>query len=298
MTDSGASLPLPSAQTVAAYLKRHRPRGSSGSIAFTAVALLCILAAATAGEPSGPSGLIPWALLLILLGWSMRRGRRLQSIHRDTMNVYELTLTHHWRESVDAAWQLLPRVSENQQAHAQTASLLASSLAQLRAHEAAIAAHEHLLRYLPPDNTAGRFVRLQRLRSLLHVDRLTDANEELAKLARADLNPVEAAHLALAQLHQRVRTNHTDDIASDEDHHLTALRPLGTEAAQGYALIAAAMRSSDRPEDAERWWHRATMLMSPASIAWALPDTAGLLDLSPAPTLRDFEAGGGSGGER
>lgn len=293
MIESGASRPLPSAPTVAAYLKSHRPRGSSRSIAFTAVALLCILAAATVSEPSGLSGLIPWVLLLILLGWSMRRGRRMQAIHRETMNVYELTLTHHWRESVDAAWQLLPKVTENQQAHAQTASLLASSLAQLRAHEAAIAAHEHLLRYLPPDNTAGRFIRLQRLRSLLHVDRLTDANDELAKLSRADLSPVEAAHLALAQLHQRVRTNHLSDIASEEHRHLDALRPLGTEAAQGYALIATAMRASGRHKDAERWWHRATMLMTPASIAWSLPETAVLMDLPRAPTLGGIDAGVG-----
>lgn len=298
MIGPGESRPLPSATHVAAHLKRYRPRRASGSIAFIAVAVLCIAAAATAGEPTGLAGLVPWVLLLTLLAWSMRRGRRLQVMQRETVVVYEMTLTQRWREAIEAAWALLPKLCEHQQAHAQVASLMASGLAHLRAHEAAIAAHDHLLRYLPPDNTAGRFVRLQRLRSLLYVDRLTDANDEIAKLSRADLGPVESAHLALAQLQQQVHTNHTTDVSGDDEAHLIALRPLGTEAAQGYALIAAAMSANDRPDDAKRWWHRATMLMSPSALAWVQPDTAGLLGLSPAPTLAQIERAEAEGGAR
>jgi hypothetical protein len=144
---------------------------------------------------------------------------------------------------------------------------------------------------------------VQRLFALLAADRLVDADDELRRLRDLtetdEPNPLAAA-MTLAQLWQRIVTNHFDDAAAMRHHLVEKLRPLGVEAGYGYALLhhPAAHTSTtpiDADADAHTWWRRATLLLSPAALVHRLPmltATAELLAPTPRPlALQPTEQG-------
>lgn len=293
MTD-GDDRRTPTAEAMATHLRRHAPRPGSRSVSPAVLIAGAAVIAAVLVTPVGGSAWLPWVVMAAMAGWIIYRGRSAAMLQRQTAAVYELALLRRYAEAMRQAWDLLPRLANAPQQHAQIASLVASCLLRLRAYDAAIVVCDHLLTYVPPGSGASNYLRLQRLIALLGADRLTDAADELSKLRNATLGPIETAMFTLATLHQQIKTNHHADAAEAADDAAARLRPLGTEAGYGYALIAAAMASSDRTDDAAAWWRKATMLVTPSAIAWELPELAAdpaggsrVLSMTPAPTITE-----------
>src|SRR5690606_16506094 len=79
------------------------------------------------------------------------------------------------------------------------------------------------------------------------------------------------AGYTLGELYQQVRTNHFGDLLENVQGVMERLRPLGIEAAPGYAMVALAcfhMRQTDAAllDQAVVWWDRASLLMSPVKM--------------------------------
>ena len=82
--------------------------------------------------------------------------------------------------------------------------------------------------------------------------------------------------------------SHFDEADSPIDGDLLdELRPLGIEAAYGYALAAAICQTHDRHDEAVDWWGRATLLIDPARLAELEPAVANLRGLPGATTLAE-----------
>ena len=107
--------------------------------------------------------------------------------------------------------------------------------------------------------------------SLLACDQLTDADNSLRRLRYVlDKYPgtIISAGYCMGQLYQQVRTNHFQDLLDNLDGVMDKLRPLGIDAAPGYAMIALACFAMRQTDDkllaqATVWWGRACLLMAP-----------------------------------
>jgi tetratricopeptide (TPR) repeat protein len=288
VTDSTTPFHPPSPEQLQAHLRRCGPRRTVQPRQI--LLSICVIALAIwmlgAGHPL--LSLVPWLLLVGLLIYMSVRARRQQTLLRQVRRISELAMLRRSVEALRAAWQLLPSLSAMPQAHGQVVTVLTSVLAHLRAYETALVACDYLLPHIPPDHPASYMIRAQRLLALLHTDRLTDADDAIRNLRSAGLDPLSAAMLRTAELYRQIITRHNEDAAASADDAIASLQPLGVDAGFGYALLATAYFRLDDAEHARAWWRRATLLLPPAAIFDALPETSPLADLPASPTVHQF----------
>ncbi|QNN25188.1 hypothetical protein HED60_23870 [Planctomycetales bacterium ZRK34] len=288
MSDSSASFQPPSPQQLQAHLQRCAPRRTVQPRQVLLAICVITLVIWMLGSAHPLLSLVPWVMLMGLLIYLSVRARRQQALMRQVRVVSELAMTRRSRDALRAAWKLLPDLSGLPQAHGQVVTILASVLAQLRAHESSLVACDYLLPHIPPNHPASYMVRAQRLLDLLHIDRLADADDAIRDLRSADLDPLSGAMLRTAELYQQIITHHDEDAALGSDDAIAALQPLGIDAGYGYALLATAFIRLDNAPDAGAWWRRATLLLPSASIFEALPETQPLTALPASPTVDQF----------
>ncbi len=227
-----------------------------------------------------------WALVLMWFGlvtfWLIvaARTRRFRRLESQVNAVRELAVLRRWRQALRTAWRTLPSVATAPPMHDRLVAMMALCLDQLGAYEAAITAYDYLIDRLPPDEPIAVQASLQRAIAQLADNRLTDADHAI-RVQRAQVDsanhPVLSATFRLAELIQQIKTNHWNDAARDSHGLVDALRPLGIDAANGYALAALAhLGQSDSgatsPEQAQRWWRRATLLLPRAALTGRFPE--------------------------
>jgi hypothetical protein len=287
------STSLPSPQQVREHLERHPARTRTIAIWLPTVILLLVLLIALSGR-GGAALVLPWIVLLAMLAAATLRMRYLRGLERQVMRVQELAMLRQPRQTLDEAWNLVPRLATMPEQQARVIALLSSQLAQLKAHESAIAGYDFLADRLPEQHPASYPIRLHRAIAQLACDHLADADSSLRKLRMLDElegTPLHAAY-RFATLYQCVRTRHFDDAVAMAPRLLETLRPLGVEAGYGHGLMAlsfvklaekaaAAQELPARPGGADplaaaispgdaagehrkcaaTWWSRATLLL-------------------------------------
>lgn len=278
----------PSPEQLQAHLQRCGPRRTVQPRQVLLAICVITLAIWMLGAGYPLLSLVPWLLLTGLLIYLSVRARRQQARLQQVRRVSELAMTRHSVQALRAAWQLLPQLSAMPQAHGQVVTVLASVLAQLRAYEASLVACDYLLPHMPPNHPASYMIRAQRVLDLLHTDRLADADDAIRNLRSADLDLLSGAMLRTAELYQQIITRHDHDAASSAEDAIASLQPLGVDAGFGYALLAMAYFRIEEVEHAGDWWRRATLLLPPAAILDALPETSPLADLPASPTVDQF----------
>lgn len=228
--------------------------------------------------------LLPWLALggvLIQGAWRVRAARALD---REVTGLSEQAMLRRYRAALRRAWAVLPKLVHHPALHGRTVAAMAQSLDEMRAHESAIAAYDHLLAGMPEQGPPTMHLRISRAIAALRADRLADGDEALRKIRGAIDpylgSPIGAAY-RMAQLIQDVRTCHYTDAMDFEPTLLDDLRPLGVEAGFGHALMALCCRgarteSSDqartRRDAARLWWDRATTLLPAAALVGEFPE--------------------------
>ena len=258
--------PLPSEQQVIEYLQDHPVRIASRLIAFLPLAVLIgvLLVALTVQHPL--ASVLPWLALAGVLISAQVRVRRMRQRQNRLQTVQELSLQRRHRQALDAAWRLLPATTGSPQMHSHVVAMIAHSLDQLKAYDAAIVAYSGLIDRLPQQHPGCVHLQIQRAMAQLQADHLADADDTLRRLRNSIetfADTVVSAGYRLARLIQQVRTNHFADAVDQAPTLLDELRPLGIEAGYGHALMALSyLRTEDDPApQAQLWWSRATLLM-------------------------------------
>ncbi len=288
----------PSADQVERLLRRCEPSAPSKLTAWLPAAGLIVLLLIVFQSPHGAALVGAWLLLLAWLGYTMHTARRRLSLERRAAEIHELTLLRRFPQALRRAWTLLPQLSTRGDLHGRVVAAMGHGLEQVGACDAALLAYDFLIRRVPADHPGARPIRMQRVFALLASDRLADADDELRRLRDlADVRspgPLSAA-FAFAQLWQMVATNHFEDAMALRGRLVDRLRPLGVEAGYAYALMAHAVHHAplgvttddqDRSMQAQTWWHRATLLLSPSALLGRLPvlePTAATLVPTPLP---------------
>lgn len=282
-----ANAKLPDADQVRHYLAENPARGPSALMSWLPLlALICLLGVALTRDEIWAQ-ILPWVALLGLFSLMSMRVKRMRALEREVLDVQELTMQRDFSNALTTGWQLIPRLVVVPDMQARVIAFVANTLDHLQAHEAAIVGYDFLIDRMPANNPASVQLRVHRVIAQLACDRLTDADDDLRKLRGLEEvssdSPLGAIY-RMATLVQAVHTHHYDDAIKDADSLIETVRPLGTDAAYGYALTAyacfmlaqrEAKRESeggeasltDRPDfetlisDAKEWWSRATLLL-------------------------------------
>jgi hypothetical protein len=266
MRAPAASFTPPTAEQVQTHLERHSLRPLAFNWAWLLLVGMCLLAAVGWSAEQNWVALAAWLLVLGLLFVLTGRVRRLRALERELVQAHELALLRRWPEALRRAWRLLPAAARVPELHGRAVALIAHTLDQLQAPEAAIIGYDYLLERLPAEHPAASQLRVQRALAHLACERLTDADDALRRLrsaaaaaqrgdesggdsggdgpapsdaARGALEAARAT-LHLANLVQCVRTGHCADAADLAPGLIAQLRPLGLDAGYGYALLALA----------------------------------------------------------
>lgn len=281
----------PTGPQLAQHLERHAASGppkwmTRGPIvALVGLVVLGLLLYQTGARPLAYA--LPWLGLLGMLGWARWRVHHARTLERSVTRLQELAMLRHHREALVDAWSLLPKVKVSPSLHARAVALMGHLLDSVGAYEAALVAYNHLLEQMPEGHPAAPPLRVQRAVASLHCDHLADADNDLRRLRPlADKHPgsMLSAAYTLAQLVQDVRTGHYADAVQSADRQgdmVDRLRPLGTSAGYGHALLAWCRQQHD-PADAaiSSDWANATMLMPASALIHRFPE---LSDLKPEP---------------
>ncbi|MEX0887322.1 MAG: hypothetical protein WD009_12880 [Phycisphaeraceae bacterium] len=307
----------PSPEQVEAHLAAHEPRPASPWVVWGPLAALAGVVGASLMIGGSVAIVLPWLGLGGVFGFLVWRVRRLRGVDAELIGAQELAMLRQERRALAVVWRVIPRVQTQPGMYVRAAALLAHTLDELKAYEAALAAYDSLIAKLHEDHPGSVHLRLHRTIAALMAEHLTDADEALRRL---DTHAPAAASVAggvgdrvragdggrggrgegaapgaiyrLAELIQRVRTHHFDDAAAAGDAMLDELRPLGISAGYGHALLALCWRRARAVADAEErarrsalWWRRATTLMPAAALVDRFPE------------LRELAEGGAAGQE-
>ncbi len=118
---------------------------------------------------------------------------------------------------------------------------------------------------------------------LLRQGQITDAVNMIDRLDRSELPEALRAGVEMLVLLRELTLGHSGE-ALDRAPRRRALfrRHLGTRAGYGYALLAAAFDRAGRQDEAQRFWHDATMLLRPAALTARFEELAPLARRYPA----------------
>lgn len=306
----------PAADQVRRHLEEHPPRGPSRIQAWLPLVALGLLLGVLVSGSSALVAVAPWVLLAGLFIAMAMRGRWLRQIERRSAQAQELAMLRHYPQALRLAWRIIPRTQTQPHLHARATAVLAHCLDRVNASDAAIAAYDALIDRLPPDHPGALQLRAHRSIAQFQADRLLDGDDSLRKLRplmEACRHAPTRAAFRMAELIQRVRTNHALDAMEFEQSLVHDLRPLGVEAAYGHALMALAHHQlaqrtqPPKTDDFETmdhetltlvWWQRATLLLPVQALALRFAELQPLADkFAPASVVNSTDQAGNSEGD-
>ncbi|MCY2952772.1 MAG: hypothetical protein NTU53_12490 [Planctomycetota bacterium] len=265
MTDqSAANLFL----DVPALLQRSIPRAPGRRFAYVAGAFFIMLIfSLLASAPSAP--LLPQFIAIVgMLGLIVAMGiistsaaRSARREQNEMQAAEELIQLRRWDQAAIMLDNILSRPARSPQARVQMLLYLCAILARYHRYTDVIAVYDHLLELDYQDEHAVHALRLGRAMSILHDDRLYDADRAIIELRRDSAAP-NSAGLALVEIYRDVKTGHPRE-AIDLFHEKLPLfrRHIGHRIADAYALVARAYDLLQLQPDAQAAYESATLLI-------------------------------------
>jgi tetratricopeptide (TPR) repeat protein len=214
--------------------------------------------------------------------------RRVRAEQAAVAAVDELVQLRRWPEAGLMLQTMLSRPARSPLARAQSLLYLAMVLARYHRFEDSVAVHDYILSEIPLDDVTDHAVRLGRAMALLREDNLLDADRAIAELRRTSRG-VESAGLALVEIYRDVKTGHPAEAVEMFESRLpTMRRQLSHRVADAWALVARAYDLLDRPQDAQKAFENATLLMPLAELTRRYPEVSPLASkYQPAPAPRE-----------
>jgi tetratricopeptide (TPR) repeat protein len=241
---------------VSAYLSATSPLMAGAMQVFSAMVMMGIM--------------LGMGLLTFLMA------KRQQTEGQQLVAVEELMQLRRWGEAGIILEGMLSEPMRAPQHRVQALIYLATVLARYHRFADAIMVHEHLLEHVHLDPGTQQGLKLARVMSMLHEDRLVDADRAMADLRRGDAER-QSAGLALLDIYRDVKTGHPDEAIEIFEERLPSLRDqLGHRVGDAYYLAAKAYDLLGREPEAGRAYERATLLGPLIELQRRYPEAASL----------------------
>lgn len=273
----------PKPEVLQTYLNRHPATPPSVWAQRGPLLMLGMLIAGALFVGGRTAWVLPWAGMIGLMIYGGQKLRKMQRLERRLERAQELAMLRHDRVALRSAWRLIPELQEHPMMQHRAILVIANGLESLGAYESAIVAYHRLLDDLSSDHPAAVHLKTRLAIASLMTDRLSDADEALRRL-RGPIEPLQAGPIGatyrFASMLQAVRTAHYAEAIEESTGMLDALRPLGVDAGYGHALLAWCYRQRGDEGDtqqADRWWGRATRLISESQLIQRLPELRGMV---------------------
>jgi tetratricopeptide (TPR) repeat protein len=203
--------------------------------------------------------------------------------------VEELIRLRRWPEAAGLLENLLSRPMRTPQGRVQALVYLAAVLARFHRFADAVAVYDYLLRFEFNDEEMTHGLRLGRAMSLLHEERLFDADRAINELRR-QRGGEPSAGLCLVEIYRDVKTGHPQEAVDLFEGNLTVLRnQLGNRVADAWALAARAFDLLGREAEAKAAYEKATLLVDEEELGRRYAEVASLCGKYP-PSPRPREA--------
>ncbi|MEM8739010.1 MAG: hypothetical protein AAGG38_11120 [Planctomycetota bacterium] len=269
----------PTADELADYLETHRAAAPSAWVQRVPLMALggAVLLALLLGGPAG--WVLPWLAFTTFIIYQGQRVGSVKLLGRRLDRAQDLVMLRHHGAAWQLAWRLIPRLVTHPALQHRAVAVLARSLSEAGAHDAAMVAYDRLLEDLPDGHPGAIQLRVQRAIASLFTEQLSDADDALRRL-RGPVEPLAGSTVGaayrLACLFQAVQTAHYREAIEESDGLVEALRPLGVDAGYGHALLAWCHRqrgdeAAGDAEQARSWWARATTLLPHRSLVARFP---------------------------
>ncbi len=196
--------------------------------------------------------------------------------------VEELVRLRRWAEAAGMLQGMLSQPMRTPQGRLQGLVYLAAVLGRYHRFADAITVYEYLLGYDYHDDEMAHGLRLGRAMSLLHEERLFDADRAINELRRErSANP--SAGLCLVEIYRDVKTGHPQEaVEMFEKHRATLRKQLGHRSADAWALVSRALDLMGRSDEAKAAWENATLLAEEGELKRRYVEVAALGDKYPA----------------
>jgi len=271
-------------------LEQSLPRAPGRWLGYGALAFLALLllGAFGAGSSSAPPLLQSIYILgmIALMGsfgvMSWINARAAQQEQRQMQSAEELIQLRRWDQAALLLRQILSQPARSMQSHVQMLLYLAAVLARYHRYADTATVYDHLLEMDYQDEQSVHALRAGRAMSLLHDERLYDADRAINELRR-DSSAANSAPLALIEIYRDVKTGHPQDAIDLFRQKLPLIRKqLGHRAADAYALAARAYDLLGQQAEAQSAYESATLLAPEAELHRRYSEVAALAGKYPA----------------
>jgi len=276
-------------ETVERLIDSSRPRTNMGRgtvlilIGLIALAATLWFSPEAFGSEAALAWLLPQVVLIVVVVLLVRIARRQRDTARQMTAGIEAVQLRQWDEAREHLVSLLRRQMPHPRARA--ASLLALAavaeadhnyVASQRIYEAVLAEEEG-------DPLQLHVARIALVASMFRNGQTTDAVLLSDRLARYELSGALKAQIELLMLFREVVMGQTADSIVRADERRKLFRAyLGTRAAYGYGLLAAAFDRARRPEQARQDWLSATLLVRPGELVERFGELESVANAYPA----------------
>lgn len=217
--------------------------------------------------------ILPQCLLIAILAVMYRDNRNRRRSTRLLEEAMEAVQLQDWDTAAGALTELLRSPIRHSLFRTQSLLALAAVAEREQQHEASQRVCEYILESGIGSPLQRHSAEVALGAALLRNGQTTDAVNLIDRLTAQSLPEPLKAQVELLSLFREIAMGHADESVRRADERRTLFRThLGTRAGWGYALLAAAFDRINQPESAARYWHDATLLMSPADLLRLCPE--------------------------
>jgi hypothetical protein len=172
-----------------------------------------------------------------------------------------------WAEARQALFQLLRYPIRHTQARAESLLALAAVAESDHDYDTSQHIYESLLAEGQLDPIQQHTTNVALAAVMLRNGQTTDAVSLIDRLVKADLpEPLRAQVELLSLFREVIMGQAADNIERAEQRRELFRKHLSTRAGYGYGLLAMAFDLANRPDEAQRYWQDATLLIRPAEL--------------------------------
>lgn len=264
--------------------QRRWRRGSTIALLGLSMLLGAILASPSWKEGHVLLGwIVPHALLLTIVGLVAYDVWRQKKIGRLLNAAQEAVQWRDWERAGDLLRQMLSHPNRVPSMRARGLMALAAVAEGEQQYEAVCRVCDYLRREVSGRPVLRHMVEVSMAAALLRTGQTTDAVAMIDRLRGVDLPDSLRAHVELLALLREVSLGHAHEQLEQVEKRRELFRThLGTQAAYGYGLLAAAFDRAGMPEEAAKQWHDATLLMRVEELVRRVPELAPIAARHPA----------------
>jgi tetratricopeptide (TPR) repeat protein len=275
-------------QDIDALLALSRPKrrllGSSSLILLGLSMVLGALWTEPAVITNHPLGwLLPQAVLVVMIVLVARNAAKQRRLSRVLTAALEAVQLRQWPNAREGLTELLHHRIQHLVARGEAFLALAATEEADHHYDIAQRIYQALLQENDADLVQLHIARVCLAATMLRTGQVTDAVKMIERLERVELPDPLKAQVELLCLFREVTMGQAQAGIERADQRRQLFRQyLGTRAAYGYGLLAAAFDRVNRPDQARAFWQDATLLLKPAMLLERFDELKGVAAKYPA----------------